>query len=223
MTQHNDTLYDMNDPFAKKFPIIQQPEENGGITYIVYIFEEIGEPRDFTELLSVFDVAESNDRIILKLNTPGGQLDSTISILDGIANTSATVIAEIVGDVASAGTIIALACHGFYVAPHSEFMCHNFSGGLYGKGHELKARSKFMHNNIEDLMRKTYHKFLTRKEIESLIKGEDFYFGKEEVEERLNRLVEYRQKKQDKEAKRQEDDNDESMIEYLESKGYKLK
>lgn len=219
----NENEIQMN-PFDKRYPVTQKPiEGTPNLEYTAYIFDEVGEPREFSEIIAILDNAIEGDTFVFKLNTPGGRLDSTLSIIDAIENTNAQVACEVTGDVASAGTMIALSCHSLYIAPYAEFMCHYFTAGMYGKGNELKARSKFMHENNEALFHKVYKKFLTKKEVRELIKGEDFYMGKDEVEARYQRVVDHRVKQFEEEQKAAEEANDRELAEYLRTKGFKIK
>ena len=208
--------------FTKKYPITSKAGEENTIVYTIFIFGEIGAPSDFSEIVSVLDNTEIGDVVIFKLNTPGGRLDTTLSILDAIHASKAQTVAEISGDCSSAGTFIALPCDGLYVSKHSEFMCHNFSGGSGGKGHEIKAHTEFMLPNNAKLMRKVYKSFLNKKEIKQLIDGKDFYMGPKEVMERWENVMEYRREQSSKMEAEHMKQQEVEMIGALESVGYTI-
>ena len=212
------------DPFDKLYPTLSKPiDGTTNLETTIFITEEIGDTSSFREVLSTIDAALPGDRIILKLETPGGYMTSAIALRDAIMTTQAQVIAEVIGDVASAGTIIALSCHGLYAADHIMFMCHHFTGGTYGKGHGLKAQHKFIHPRAEGLMFEVYKSFMSKKEIKQLIKGDDFYFSKEEVDERWAGVIDYRNAKVVLEQSEKADRDDKAMLAHLVSKGYKIK
>lgn len=207
------------DIFSKHYPIVTTDKDDA-LIHTIYIFDEICEPYEFAEIITLLDNAEPGDTVVFKLNTPGGRLDSTLSIIDAIASTKAHTIAEVSGDCASAGTMIALACDGLYVSEFAEFMCHNFSGGVGGKGHEIKARAEYILKNNADFMHSVYKKFLTKAEVELLIDGKDFYMGKKEVMERWEKVIAYRTKLIERAQKERQEARDAEVIEYLISKGY---
>ncbi len=99
-----------------------------------YITDEISEPSDYNELCYLLNVASPAETFYLHINTPGGIIDSAFHLIDAIETSAARVIAILTGTVASAGTIITLACDDIQVAAHTTWMSHNYSGGISGKG-----------------------------------------------------------------------------------------
>ena len=102
-----------------------------------YFSTEIDEPHFYNEICQLIRTAFKGDTITLHLNTPGGVIDSAFMVIDAIKSSKATITAHLTGTVASAGTIIALACDKLEVAQHTTFMIHNYSGGSFGKGYIL--------------------------------------------------------------------------------------
>lgn len=149
-----------------------------------YITDGIEEPCVYNELCHKLRTAEEGDTVTLHLNTPGGMIDSAFMIIDAIKNSKATVTASLTGTVASAGTIIALACDKLVVADYTAWMSHNYSGGLSGKGHEMKARQEFIDKSLETSFRALHKGFFNDKELRSLIDGKDFWLAKDEVLDR---------------------------------------
>lgn len=98
-------------------------------TLHAYITEAIDEPSNYNELCYLLDTADSTDTIHLHINTPGGMIDSAFMLIDSIKRSKAKVVGHLSGTVASAGTMIALACNELEVAPHTAFMIHNYSAG----------------------------------------------------------------------------------------------
>ena len=153
----------------------------------VFITEDIAEPSAYNELIYWLQSASSKDKITLYLNTDGGDLDSTISIINAIKNSKATITAHLSGTVASAGTMIALSCDNIVVDDYTKFMVHTYSTGITGKGNEVKARQDFMDLSINKLLKKVYNKFLTNEELCSLLEGKDYWFDKKEIIKRWKR------------------------------------
>lgn len=149
-----------------------------------YLTDGIDEPANYNELCHILRHSERGDTIALHINTPGGMVDSAFMIIDAIKQSKAKVTAYLTGTVASAGTMIALACDNLQVADHTSFMIHNYSAGLSGKGHEMKARQEFVDKSLNIAFKSFYSGFLTDKEMEEVIDGKDIWIGKEEILDR---------------------------------------
>ena len=156
-------------------------------TTTVYLTDVIEAPSLYNELCYKLDNASPAEEFFIYINTPGGILDAAIMLVSSIKNTAANTTARLSGTVASAGTIIALACKNVEVADHTAFMIHNYSGGLFGKGHELKAHQEFVDANLNKSFSSFYEGFLTPAEIKRVIDGKDYWMNKDEVLSRLDR------------------------------------
>ena len=209
------------DSFDKLYPITKNSND-GGVTYTIFVYDVIEEITEFSEVLSTLDNAVEGDTVVFKINSPGGYLHSMISIIDAIRATKAQTIAECSGTIASAATMLALACDGLYIAKHSTFMLHNFTGGVYGKGHEIVADVEHMVPNNKKIVIEFYKKFITKKEIKKLLGGTDYYFTAEEVRRRWDNVIEHRQSVIDKATQNLEDIKVQESIAYLSEKGYSV-
>lgn len=169
-----------NNVWHEYVPIIT----NKNIT-TVYLTDVIEAPAVYNELCYKLDTASEAEKFYIYINTPGGVLDAAVMLVNSIKNTKAATIAKLSGTVASAGTIITLACQEVEIAPHTAFMVHNYSGGLVGKGHELKAHQEFVDSNLNRSFVDFYGGFLTPSEIRQVIDGKDLWMGTEEVQRRL--------------------------------------
>ena len=154
--------------------------DNGDLE--AYITESIDEPSVYNELCHRLRLAPASSTVTLHINTPGGIIDSALMIIDAIKASKAKIIGYLTGTVASAGTIIALACDELIVGEHTTFMIHNYSSsGIHGKGHELKAYQNFIDSHLEAAFRSFYRGFLTTKEMTSVIDGQDLWLNQAEV------------------------------------------
>lgn len=166
--------------------------------YDAYLSNEIVEPDAYDKLCHLLDQVDHTAIVRLHLNTPGGMLISAFKLLHSLRNTRATTIAVCTGEVASAGTMIALACQHIEVDDYLMFMCHNYSGGAAGKAHEIEDKLKWDKANLPKFFKQIYHGFLTQSEISTMLKGKDIYLNAQEVLEkwekrtiaRLNRASE---------------------------------
>jgi ATP-dependent protease ClpP protease subunit len=172
-------------PFDRYVPIIQSKN----ITH-VYITDEIAEPSAYNELCYALQTASPAETFHIYLNTPGGVIDSAFQITHAMKSSEATLVGHLSGTVASAGTLITLACDQIEVAPHTSFMAHNYSSGMVGKGGELKARQKHVEDSLEEAFKDFYAGFLTDQEIKDVIEDKDMWMGSAEILERWNRKQE---------------------------------
>ena len=97
--------------------------------YDVFLDENLGEPADYRDLLSVLFNACENDTIHLFINCNGGHLDTTVAIVEGLKYTAADTTAIILGACHSGASMIALFCHNVAVTDNSYMMIHTASFG----------------------------------------------------------------------------------------------
>lgn len=155
-----------------------------------YVTGAIEEPCLYNELCYLLNTADENTEVHLHINTPGGIIDSAFMLAHAISTSAAKVIAHLSGTVASAGTLITMVCDEVVAAPHLSFMIHNYSGGMAGKGHEMKARQKFTDEHLNQAFKAFYSGFLSEEEMDRVIEGTDLWMGTEEVVERwVNRIA----------------------------------
>lgn len=165
-----------------------------GTEYNVYLTNGITYPEYYNELVDLLLNAEEYETINLHINNGGGSIDSAFMIIDAIDKSDATVIAKLSGTVASAATVITLACDHIESAKYVSFMIHNYSTGMQGKGHELKAYQNFTDRELNRAFREIYKGFLTEEEMTKVIEGTDIWLSEVEVLERWQNRVEYNNK-----------------------------
>ena len=160
-----------------------------------YISEEIEGPDKYHQMCQVLRQASESDQIYIHLNSGGGQIDSTVQLIGAMRECKGEVITVADGIVASAATLLFLAGDGFIVNPHCLFMVHNFSGGAYGKGHELESQINADVRWFTRMANEFYEGFLNKAEIKKVFKGEDYWFTADEVMSRLSaRIAHLREK-----------------------------
>jgi len=108
-------------------------------------------------------------------------MDSGFMIIDAIKRSKATVVARLSGTVASIATIISLACSDIVVAPHTGWLSHNYSGGVQGKGGEMKAQMEFTSKQLASSFRAIHEGFFTASEMDDIIEDKDYWMGAEEI------------------------------------------
>lgn len=159
----------------------------GNTTYI-YFTDDIQSPAIYNEAVHKLLTAEEGSEVILMINSGGGDVESAIMLVDAVRRSAANVTSFVTGFAASAATILALSADELEVVDHTPFMIHNYSGGLGGKGHELKARQEFMDKALNDAFTEFYSAFLTKEEMEEVIDGKDMWMGPDEVRERWEKV-----------------------------------
>lgn len=191
------------------------------LAFNVYLTDVITGPEDYTNVFDTLINAREDETIRFILATPGGRLDTTNKIRGLAQLTKARTIA-IVGDVASAGTILALSFDDIIVMPNIEFMIHNFSGAAYGKGHEIYAHAAFMQKEMPKVFKDFYDEFLTAEEIDLVIAGQDLYLNAEEVEERWAKVLTHRDELMAEANREAQANQNATFISILEDQGYKV-
>lgn len=179
-------------------PIVKANEEsvwndyvpiiNKGNHYDVYLTNTIGYPEYYTELIDLLSNVEPYHTVTLHINNGGGVIDSAFMVIDAIINCESEITAKIYGTVASASTIIALACDEIITSRFLSFMIHNYSTGMQGKGHELKAYQNFTDRELNRAFKEIYEGFLSEKEMDEVIEGRDIWLNEDEVQERWTKM-----------------------------------
>lgn len=175
---------DSNSVWDDYVPIIKT-----GNHYDVYLTDTIDMPCNYNKLVHLLNRAESFEYINLYISNGGGVVDSAFFLIEAIKNSDATVTAYLSGTVASSATIIALSCDEIITSKYLSFMIHNYSTGMHGKGHELKAYQNFTDRELNRAFREVYKGFLTDEEMDKVIDGTDMWLNEEEVEERWQNRI----------------------------------
>jgi len=162
----------------------------GGRIHRHYLTGPIKEGPMVMGLIKCLKCAGPKDLIYIFVNTPGGNLDLTVQIVNSIQSTRGTVITVADGEVASAGSIIFFSGHALEVSDYSKFFIHNGSTTIGGKINEIRDVLANDQAFIEKLFRGVYGKFLSSSEITSVLSGKDITLSSEQVISRINKAIE---------------------------------
>jgi len=154
-----------------------------------YISESIGAPGDYTDMIYRITCAGPSDTIFIHLNTPGGQLDTGVQIVNAMQNSQAKIVTILEGSAYSLGTLIFLAGDEMVVNDNCMMMFHNFNGGLIGKGNELVSELEATIKWFASLARDIYVPFISEEEFTRIAKGEDFWMQSPEIRTRLQNMI----------------------------------
>ncbi|WP_290626707.1 head maturation protease, ClpP-related [Lactobacillus sp.] len=87
---------------------------------------------------AALDEADGKD-VVIEINSPGGLVASGSEIYTALTQYSGNVEAHIVGDAASAGSIIAMGADEVLMSPTAQMMIHRASGGAQGNTDNLHS------------------------------------------------------------------------------------
>jgi len=143
----------------------------------------------YCDLLNILKTANENDTVIIYINSEGGSLRMALQIANSILSTQARVITSLDGEACSAATLLFLAGHEYIVNPNCTFMIHFYTGGAWGKGHELESRVNHLGAHVKKMMAGFYEKILSEKELDDVFSGRDIYMDSEELLDRLDAIA----------------------------------
>lgn len=161
----------------------------GSIDRHFYINGPIVDVDDYVGLIDTLYMGKPNETIVLHLNTPGGDLNITMQIINAMKTSEADVIAIADGQVASAGSLILFAASSIGVQPYSYVMMHDGGEGLGGKANENLKQAQFTSKLLSTMAHSIYEPFFTKDEIDAVLEGKDMWLTSEEVEERITNLT----------------------------------
>mgnify|MGYP003487986169 FL=1 len=180
---------DDEDMFPNKLGYSYRQEVRSHVT--VHLNQPFMQPEYYDNVVDALGRASPEDIFEFKINSPGGHYSGLVSLLDAIENTDALVIANIVGDCSSAGSIFALKCHQVRVGPYGEMLCHVSRYGFNGKSPDNVSHVMHTAKVTENLMKEAYEGFLSESEIQEVISGKELYLDSEQIMERLEKREEY--------------------------------
>jgi ATP-dependent protease ClpP protease subunit len=157
-----------------------------GNLYEFYLSGEIEEANEYIEWFDTIRNARATDTVKIYINSCGGDLYTALQFLRVLSETDAHVITSVEGACMSAATMIFLHGDEFEVTPHSLFMFHNYSAGVFGKGGEMFDQLQFERAWSENFLREVYHDFLTPDEIKSMLDNKDIWMTSQQVLERID-------------------------------------
>lgn len=156
-----------------------------------YLSESIGAPSEYVDMIHHIANAGPSDVISIHLNTPGGQLDTGVQIVNAMQNSQAKIVTCLDGCAYSLGTLIFLAGDEMVVNDNCMMMFHNFNGGLIGKGNELKSELEATIKWFEAMAQDIYIPFITEEELARIVKGEDMWIQSPEIRTRLQTMAQH--------------------------------
>jgi len=155
-----------------------------------YLSGEVGSPEEYIEWFDIIRNCSPQDIVKIHINSPGGDLYTAIQFLRVVTDCPGTVVTSVEGACMSAATLIFMNADSYEVSPHSVFMFHNYSTGMYGKGGELYDSIMHERKWSESLLREVYKDFLTEDEIQAILDNKDIWMDGDEVADRITMKAE---------------------------------
>jgi ATP-dependent protease ClpP protease subunit len=168
----------------------------------VYLVGEIGPAENYLDCFDIIRSAGENDVVRININSPGGDLFTTIQFLRALSETQAVTVASAEGCCMSAATMIFLSAQNFEISDHCLFMIHNYSGMSFGKGGEMYDQLINERKWSEKIIQKIYEGFLTKEEIDSVLNNKDLWMEGEEVMNRLKVKIEAEKQEAEKQEEK---------------------
>lgn len=160
--------------------------------FLVHINEEIKSPDYYSKVFDLLLEANEEDCVSFFIASPGGRVDGLNVLLEGLRMTEAYTVAILIGEAHSAASILALNCDEVIPTQSAEMLVHSCRFGTSGKAADIAAQTAHTLKTTEKLARQTYGQgFLTEDELSQMLDGKEFYFDSEQIQERLQRRVEF--------------------------------
>lgn len=157
--------------------------------YTIHITDDIVEPSEYARVVDALRNAKETDVVVLYVTTYGGYSDTADLLRQSIIKSPAKVIGRAAGTVASAGTIIFIACDEYEITPTTTFLFHEGSGGTGSVKHsDAQAAINFTKKHLPDVFKTAYGELLTPKEYKDISNGTELFLSGRTVTERLVKL-----------------------------------
>lgn len=173
-----------------------------GQTCTIDIGESVGDPTEYTNVVTLLQSLPSNYTVVFKLHGYGGQVDGATAIMSAIERTKAHVEGDVTGSIYSCHAVLACAMPKIKWSSFGVVMFHSGSNtneefnrcaNVKGTDRGLDARTKCMLDlKAESEIRNTYmyrymSKMLTSEEMSKIAAGYEVFLNSEEAEKRLTK------------------------------------
>jgi ATP-dependent protease ClpP protease subunit len=179
--------------------------------YRYYLDTSVTETEHYTELFELLFNAGENDCVRIIISNFGGSLSTCVAIVNAVKNCRALTVGVLASVAYSAGGAIWLACEAQEVGQHTGFLAHDGQGSTYGSLHQQKMSIEHDMAILRSLYEDVYENFLTKEEIETVLKNGDLWISGKDIVERLEKR-EALYKQQDEEAAKKQEAELEEMF-----------
>ena len=170
----------------------------------VWLNSEIESADKYVDVFDCLMQAGEGDVVAVHINSPGGDLDTALQLIDAIESTPATTVAFLEGQACSAGSMIAMACENVEVSEYAYMMIHTFNQGISGKFSDIQSSTEFHRRWWKEVFEKLYADFCTPEEIERVLAGHELWLDADEILERFNHRKQAREQQAAKETSKKQ-------------------
>ena len=176
-------------------------------SYVINLDKDVTDPHEYRQIVETLLSMGENDVANWNINTWGGDLYTTIMLIDAIrqcqgANYGVVTLGS------SAGSFLALALDDCEVIPHGEMFIHEVQSGNYGSNSNQEKRIMFMKEKQRKFIEDIYEDFLTEDEMNYIQSNGELWLNDIECNERLESRRKIRMERMKVEAKEVEQVND---------------
>lgn len=163
--------------------------------YTFQLFEGIGGLGSYLGMLDYLkNEASPEDYVTIEIANGGGSLFTGIELFYAIRNCPAIVTTKVIGEVASAATIIALAGDIINVPLGSSLMMHTYSSWHGGVGNSPVDSHSNLDKSVREFLHANILGFMSIEEMDRMMEvNRDIYFSGEELQKRLRNMYKHRQ------------------------------
>jgi len=146
-----------------------------GINFHVRLGSQICGPESYIKLGAVLQEPGPDDFVTLHLHGRGGDTDGMVYLINQVRKCKAGVHVLVEGPCYSAHSELALCGQSLTMMPNTFLMFHNYSGGDYGKGAEMKMSVKEQDRHLSTVTKQICFPFLTDEEIKGIVGDRDIF------------------------------------------------
>lgn len=168
----------------------QITEYTNSKTYNIYLNQEVVEAEKYSKLFSLLRSVGEYDVVNIYINSPGGNLFTGVQLISCMKQSAAHIRTILDGQAMSLAPLILFAGDEINISENSIIMFHHYSSWGGGKGNEQLSSATAMNDFYRNTLTKYGKPFLDDAEIESIMNGQDLYFGDDVIMDRIERINE---------------------------------
>ena len=172
-------------------PFLVSSEDQVSTKYKARIWGDIDGTEDFMYIVDVLESAKEQDLVELHINSYGGDVDATMTLIHAMQKCSAEIHVVMTGTVGSCGTLPMFFCDSWEAGEFTSFMFHDFIIGIPAQtASASKAMGEHYFESSKNTIRKIYRGFFTEEELLLLLSGKQYWLTPEDVSTRYKRRME---------------------------------
>jgi len=134
--------------------------------------------KNITEHHVTYQVGQGRDPLVLYVQSPGGDIFSSLSLSDWIVDYAQKrkIHSVVSGVCASGATLLSIVCPKRYMFRNSFMMIHQMSSEMWGTYEESKSQMKFMDMAMDSMVKiYTRHSKMTEEEVKEMLKTDTWF------------------------------------------------